>query len=148
MRLAQRLRGVSRLFLDTAPVVYFVEANERYAALVDRIFDLVDTGSLTAVTSPITLAECLIAPYRQEHAEQIQLFSRVLTSGPHTTFIPIDWNIAAHAAHLRAHYNLSLPDALQVAIALAAQCDAFLTNDVALKRVTELTIIVLDDLQA
>lgn len=45
------------------------------------------------------------------------------------------------------HYNLQLPDALQVAIALTSNCDAFLTNDVTLKRVTELKIIVVRELE-
>jgi predicted nucleic acid-binding protein len=62
------------------------------------------------------------------------------------TFVPINQNMALQAAELRARYNLQLPDAFQVAIALAAGCEAFLTNDTMLSRVTELRVIVLDDL--
>ncbi len=40
-----------------------------------------------------------------------------------------------------------MPDALQVAVALEAGCEAFLTNDAALKRVTALRILVLDELR-
>ncbi len=39
-----------------------------------------------------------------------------------------------------------LPDAFQVAVALAADCDAFLTNDATFRRVAELRVLVLDDL--
>jgi predicted nucleic acid-binding protein len=42
---------------------------------------------------------------------------------------------------------LSLPDALQAAVALVAGCDAFLTNDAVLKRVTELRVITLDEVE-
>jgi hypothetical protein len=35
--------------------------------------------------------------------------------------------------------------ALQVATAIAAGCDAFLTNDAGLKRVTEIIILMLDE---
>jgi predicted nucleic acid-binding protein len=52
------------------------------------------------------------------------------------------------AAEVRARYNLRTPDALQVAAASALQCEAMLTNDSSLKRVTELKIILLDDLVA
>ncbi|MBD2354935.1 hypothetical protein H6G41_09915 [Tolypothrix sp. FACHB-123] len=45
------------------------------------------------------------------------------------------------------YYGLKLLDALQVATALVAGCDAFLTNDVALQRVTELRILVLAALE-
>jgi len=39
-----------------------------------------------------------------------------------------------------------LPDAPQIASALAAGSQAFLTNDASLKRVTEISILVLDEM--
>ncbi|MCC5664290.1 hypothetical protein LC653_10260 [Nostoc sp. CHAB 5784] len=45
-------------------------------------------------------------------------------------------------------YNLQLPDALQVAAAIIAGCEAFLTNDAALKRVTELRVLVVCELES
>jgi predicted nucleic acid-binding protein len=36
-------------------------------------------------------------------------------------------------------------DALQVAVALSANCDAFLTNDIALKKITEIDMIILKE---
>jgi predicted nucleic acid-binding protein len=42
---------------------------------------------------------------------------------------------------------LTLTDALQVAAALNAGCGTFLTNDVTLKRVTELRVLLLDELE-
>jgi predicted nucleic acid-binding protein len=44
--------------------------------------------------------------------------------------------------------NFTLTDAFQVAAAIAADCDAFLTNDVTLIRVVELNVIVLDEVEA
>ncbi|NES73095.1 MAG: PIN domain-containing protein [Okeania sp. SIO2D1] len=37
-------------------------------------------------------------------------------------------NTVLEAAQIRTRYNLQLPDAFQIAIALAAECEAFLTN--------------------
>jgi predicted nucleic acid-binding protein len=54
---------------------------------------------------------------------------------------------AERAADLRARYRLLTPDALQIAVALEAGCEAFLTNDLMLKRVTELRVLVLDELE-
>jgi hypothetical protein len=34
MKITERLQGVARLFLDTAPVVYYVEKNPHYIARV------------------------------------------------------------------------------------------------------------------
>jgi hypothetical protein len=39
------LQGVAEMFLDTAPVIYFVERNPTYAALVDNIFNRIDSGA-------------------------------------------------------------------------------------------------------
>ncbi len=53
---------------------------------------------------------------------------------------------AIRAADLRARYNIRLPDALQLARDIDAGCDAFLTNDTQFKRITELKVLVLDEL--
>ena len=146
MKIGEMLRGAKRLFLDTAPVIYFVERNPDYLERAQPAFAQIDAGTITAVTSPVTLSECLVVPLRLGLESLRQDFVDLLQSGANTTFVNIDGDTARRAAELRARYNLSLPDAFQVAAALAASCDAFLTNDATLKRVTELTVIVLDDL--
>ena len=148
LKLSERLQTVTRLFLDTAPVIYYVEENERYLPLVQMVFDHLDTGLLTAVTSPITLAECPVIPYRVNNTVLRQAFSDLITSGSGAEFTPLDQEKADRAAELRARYNLSLTDAFQIAIALTTNCDAFLTNDITLKRVTEINVIVLDETEA
>ncbi len=100
-----------------------------------------------AITSPVTLAEVLVIPYRQ-NLTQLQLdFSEQILSDANTTCLPIDAEAGKRAAELWAKYNLSLTDAMQVAVALQAGCEAFLTNEGNWRRVTELTILVLDDLE-
>lgn len=58
------LQNITHLFLDTAPVIYYLEKNPQYFDTVEFVFDQIDNGSITAVTSPVTLAECLVVPYR------------------------------------------------------------------------------------
>jgi len=74
-------------------------------------------------------------------------FRDVITAGINTRYVGVD-AVAEQAAELRARYNLKLADSFQIAAAIAAGCDAFLTNDAALKRVSEITILVLDELEA
>jgi predicted nucleic acid-binding protein len=147
MNIADAVQNVARLFLDTAPVIYYVEKNQRYLALVKVAFDRIDDGSLTAVTSPVTLTECLVAPYRLGLVQLQRDFFDLIVHGRNTVFVPIDHDRARYAAELRARYNLTLPDALQIATALRTGCEAFLTNDNGLKRVTELRVLVLDELE-
>lgn len=46
MRINSALLGESRLFLDTAPVVYFVEENPYFSPLVSPIFNQIENGFL------------------------------------------------------------------------------------------------------
>lgn len=145
MSIEDRLRTVKRLFLDTAPIIYFVEKNEKYLPYLRVVFDAIDQGAMMAVTSPITLAECLVVPYRNGRRELAKAFNDLIVEGSNTDFVLVDDGIARKAAELRAKYNLTLTDTIQVATALSSECDAFLTNDIALKRVSELNILVLDE---
>jgi predicted nucleic acid-binding protein len=146
------LAGVDRLFLDTAPIIYYVERHPKYGPIVDPIFARIDAAASdpdegpVAVTSAITLAECLVLPIRANQPRLQQAFTHLLVSGPGIKFIAVDDMIARDAAKLRATYNLSLTDAIQVAAAFYAGCDAFLTNDRDLKRVTGMKILLVDDL--
>jgi predicted nucleic acid-binding protein len=133
--------------LDTAPVIYYVERHPKYGSVVDVIFDGIDDGRLLVVTSPITLSECLVVPCQLGDVSAQQNFADLIVRGQGVVFTVIDEGIARQAAALRARYNLSLTDAFQLATALVAGCDGLLTNDATLKRVQEIVVIVVDELQ-
>src|SRR5262245_21390374 len=146
MKIAAAPANVRELFLDTAPIIYHVEGNLAYQALTDQVFQTIQAEALTAVTSSITLSECLAHPYWRGDMALAQKFRNVITTGVNTRYVGVD-AVAERAAEIRAHYNLNLADSFQVAAAIAAGCDAFLTNDSALKRVNGVTILVLDELE-
>ncbi|MBN3877407.1 MULTISPECIES: type II toxin-antitoxin system VapC family toxin [unclassified Nostoc] len=146
MKISDALANVSRLFLDTAPVIYFVERNPQFVDLVDPIFERLSTD-ITAVASGITLSECLVGAIRLGLADLEQAFVDVLQQ-EQVVFVEINAAIAPEAARIRVRYNLQLPDALQVAAAIIAGCEAFLTNDAALKRVTKLRVLVVCELES
>ena len=54
--------------------------------------------------------------------------------------------VAEIAAELRAQHNIRTPDALQLATAMDSGCEAFLTNDRSLKRVKDIDVLLLDEL--
>ena len=147
MKLIDGLQGITRLFIDTAPLIYYVEQNRQYFSLVDVVFDLIIDGAIEAITSPITLSECLVMPYRQNRPDLEQQFIDVIVGGENTIFTSIDESTGKQAAQIRSRYNVALPDALQIAVAINSRCEGFLTNDLQLKRVDELSILVLSDLE-
>jgi predicted nucleic acid-binding protein len=145
-KLKERLKNVRRIFLDTAPVIYYVEKNDGYLGLVEAVFNRIDEGLLTAATSPITLAECLIHPYRLG-LTQLQIdFYELIVNARNTFFTPLDKGISQKAAQLRAAHNISLTDAFQLSSALAVGCEAFLTNDLGMKGILDLDVIVLNEI--
>jgi len=148
MNLIESLQGVTKIFLDTSPVIYYVEAVAGFAEVARLVFVLIGEGQIQGVVSPVNLAECVTLPIKLGNVNLRQTFTALLTNTEGILLVNIDATIAQRAAELRIQYGLKLPDALQVATAIAAGCEVFLTNDVALKRVTELQVILLSELEA
>jgi predicted nucleic acid-binding protein len=107
----------------------------------------VDSGTIRGFASVVTLTEVLTQPIRFGNTSLEISYRNLLLQSRNFALISIDPAIAEQAADLRARYNVRTPDALQIAAALNIGCDAFLMNDAGLKRVTELRIIVLDEIE-
>lgn len=147
MKVSDAFQGITKVFLDTAPVVYYIEATPGFAAVIDAVFALLDTGQFQAAVSPVTLAECLVLPRRLGELQLEQAFVNFLTNTEGIEFVVLDAAVGQIAADLRVRYNLKLPDALQVATAISSGCDGFLTNDNQVQRVTELQVLVIGELE-
>jgi predicted nucleic acid-binding protein len=147
MKLDDALQGVSRLAFDTSPIIYFVEANPAYDKLVSNIFNRVAAGSLEGWTSVISLSEVLVQPIMSGRSDLQIAYRELLLKSSNFHTVPINATVAETAARIRAVYGLRLPDAIQFAFALAVGCQAIVCNDHSLRRVTELSVLVLDDLE-
>ena len=95
----------------------------------------------------ITLTEVLVHPFRHGNQHLGHEYRTLLLTSRDFVTLHIDAATAEQAAGLRARYGLRTPDALQISVALAAGCSAFLTNDLRLQRVTELRVLALDELE-
>lgn len=147
MKIEDALRDTAAVLLDTAPVIYYLEKNAAFAPVMDRFLRCCNERGILLVTTPITLAECLVHPIRQGRLDLESAFLALITEGENTTFQPIGAEEATDAARLRAKYGLTLADSLQVATALQANCQVLLTNDDALTKVTEVRVLTVSDLR-
>lgn len=141
------LAGVTALGIDTAPFIYFVESHPSYIDVVREVFRRVDTGTIAGYSSVITITEVLTVPLASKQIQLAADYRSLLLGSRNFIILPIDALVAEKAAELRARYRLRTPDALQIAITTAAGCEAFLTNDRTLRRVTEIRVLVLDELE-
>lgn len=132
--------------LDTAPLIYFIEQNTKYLQLVRLFFQALSQGNFQFVTSTLTLTEVLVHPLRAGNIELARQYQDILLNQENLLTLPVSPTIAQTAAQIRATQNLRTPDAIQIATAIEAGATFFLTNDARLSNVSNLTVLVLDDL--
>ena len=139
-------KDVARVGFDTAPIIYFVEAHPTYNPTVTAIFQGIDQAHYTGYTSSISLCETLTMPFKVGNLVLAERYRDLLLHSLNFMMLPITAPIAEYAAKLRVRYQLRTPDALSVATAIINDCDLFLTNDIHLRRITEIPVLLLDDL--
>jgi predicted nucleic acid-binding protein len=146
LTLAGEIAGLDTLFLDTAPIIYYIEAHPQYGPLVKQAVELFQAGKPKALTSVITITEVLPKPVSSNNEELVKKFKTFLIRESNIRLLGISRSIAERAGRLRGKYgSLRTLDALQLAAAIEGGADAFLTNDVKLKQISEIKIIVLKD---
>ena len=145
MGLLNRLKN-KLVFLDTAPLVYFVEEREPYADLLTPFFEAVDAGKIRICTSTITYSEALVVPYRQQNRDLITKYEMLLLKTPHLTIVPFDLELSGRTAEIRAKHGLKTPDAIQWATAIQYGVQFFLTNDRGFKQFSDPQVLMIEDL--
>ncbi|MFS2189317.1 type II toxin-antitoxin system VapC family toxin [Mucilaginibacter sp. Mucisp84] len=136
-----------RIFLDTAPLIYFIEGHSTYQEKLIEYFSANDNGEFAFITSSITLLEVLVKPIKDRKTKLVSQYKNILLNAEGIQIFGISNEVAEKAAELRAKYNLRTPDALQIASALIHEADYFFTNDHRLNSVTEISIITLHNMQ-
>lgn len=144
--LKEKLTGAGIVGLDTSIFIYHLEDNPTYAPLTKIVFESMESGKFQGITSTITLMELTVLPWRMGHENVAREYEALLVNFPNLSILDIDRGVARLAAKLRADFNVSPADALQVAASLQSGAKAFLTND---KRLTGLQtvieLLILDD---
>lgn len=135
------------VFLDTAPLIYFIEGHSAYQAILSELFEFNDKGGFSFITSTVTLLEVLVKPFREGQATIAKEYRDILTTASGIELFDLTSAIAENAAQLRAKYNLKTPDSIQLATCIAATADYFLTNDNKLKIAGEINVVTVAELQ-
>jgi len=133
------------VFIDTAPLIYFVERKPIYADILRPVFNAIDTEELYAVTSTITYSEALVIPCRQENWDLVEQYETLFLETPTLTIAPFDLELAKRTAEIRAKFGLKTPDAIQWATAVQYGVKFFLTNDRGFKRFSNPQVLLIED---
>ena len=139
--------GIS-IFLDTAPIIYFIEEHPLYSGLMDGLISKATNNRIKIVTSIITFIEVMTKPYKLEQMELVNTYQNFFYNSQNFSVVDLNPNIALLTAKIRADFNFKLPDAVQLAIFESMGLDLFLTNDVQLKRYNENKVIILSEVHS
>lgn len=131
------------VYLDTAPIIYSIERHIDYWQLLIPLWQKIQTGSISLISSELLILECLVIPLKTNNKLLINAYEQFLST--RITLFPIQENILRLAAQLRARNKLKTPDSIHAATALSHKPTLFLTNDSGFQNIPNLSIVVLKD---
>ena len=141
-------RQTKSIFIDTAPIIYFIEADAIWGHIVKQIVDNAISKRIRFISSVVTLSEVLVKPSSQADELLQARFKQFLRNGKNLTLLEITAEIAELAGELRGLYpSLKGMDSLQLAAAISSKSDIFLTNDRKLKKINQIRVMLLEDYQ-
>ena len=103
------MRGLRQLYIETAPIIYFVENRAGYADKVEAVLLSAKQSPLLFSTSVITLTEALNKPIKANDVTLIKAYLDLLLHTRNFSALPVNVTIAEQAAKLRATYHLRTP---------------------------------------
>ena len=139
------MTAFNKIFFDTSPLIYFLDANSIFKFQMDNIFYEILNRNIQFVTSAVTVEEFLVFPYRNNDDSVIQSFWTFINEG-NINVLKIDKAIAIEAAKIRAEYrHIKTADALQLSAAICSGCDLFLTNDKQLRQFDKISCVTVEE---
>ena len=148
MTLVEALRGARRAVLDTMVLIYYFEDSETYGDLAASIIGDAAREVFEAIITPVTAAELLVKPLQSGRPDIADRYRTAMAHLDNTSRCSLSCDTGCMAGALRARYDLPLPDMFQVALAMKNGSCALITNDKALGRITEVPVVLLDDLSS
>lgn len=134
-----------KLFIDTAPIIYFIEEHPVYVNEVSNIFERTADGTVQVITSVITYIEVLAKPYKLGQNDIVDIYKDFFSNSKGFSVMGIDSKIAELTAKIRAEFGFKVPDALQLALFEHNNCNYFITNDKQLKNYNKTKVYILGE---
>jgi len=130
------------VFLDTAPVIYFVEQHPVWGPKAAARLATLQAAAEVLAVSDLVRMECLVKPLKLGDTALVADFGTFFTS-PGVTVLPVTAAVCDRAAMIRAVHNFKPLDSLHLAAAVVHGCTRFLTNDNRLSRFPDVPVEIL-----
>ncbi len=122
--------------LDSMIFIYLFGADERFYEKVQVLFDQIEGGEVSGVTSEMSVIEVL-SPVKYIDSDELRgEITRFFLESTGLKILPVDREVGLVAARLRReNKSLRTPDAIQLATAVVSGAKLFVTNDKKLQKV-------------
>ncbi len=141
-----RLNGRKDVVLDTMFFIYLFEDSPRYGILCESVVNMISDGMFSGLITPLTAAEIVVKPLAEGMKELADRYIAELKGMVNVGHAVSSIETGHMAGALKAKYKLPLPDMFQMAAAMQTERPAIITNDKALKKVSEVEVFILDDM--
>jgi predicted nucleic acid-binding protein len=118
---------MSRVFWDTNLFIYLLEDSGERARRVVSLRERMLARGDQLYTSALTLGEILVKPADAGDTALMQEYEQTIGAG--AVIVPFDQPAARAYAIIRKDRSIRPPDAIQLACAVNAHVDLFITND-------------------
>ena len=140
------LKNKQGIVIDTNVLIYLFEDDPLFGDAAEKVIMQAEQGVFHGVITPITVAELLVKPLRNNREDLANRCRSALRRLQNIDLVGLSFKTGEIAGALRAQYGFPLPDMMQVAVALESKTPAIITNDKALKKIKEIDVILLSDI--
>ena len=132
-----------KLFLDACSIMYLLESHQQQGQATRLLITQAIQNKTQLIVSRLSFLECRVVPLKEKNAGLLASYDRFFQLSS-VQIIELTTDVINIAADLRANYSQSLrtPDALQIACALSAKADQFLTGDKKLSVIQGIDVII------
>jgi len=135
------------VYLDANVFIFALEGDPLFGAASATLLRAVEAGTIAAVTSELTLAEVLVKPLKLGRGDLVDRFLAAIGEGPIAVH-PLSRAILLRSAEIRAAHGGRLADALDVATAIEAGCERFVSEDRGIRPPPGLSLVPVADVGA
>ncbi|MCB1191535.1 MAG: PIN domain-containing protein [Leptospiraceae bacterium] len=125
-----------KIYLDSAIIIYLIEDIIPYS---DKIKNRLSNTGIELFASELSRLECRMHPIKTNNLELLQDYDLYFQSNIFDV-LQLSRNVMEKATEIRAKYSFKTPDAIHLAISVINNCEIFLTNDLELKKFSEISI--------
>lgn len=135
-----------KLFLDACTVIYLIESQQQLGNKTRIVVTQALQNKAQLIISRLSFLECRVLPLKTKDDDLLLRYNQFFKL-PGLQIVELTADVINLATDLKVNYPSSLrtPDALQLACALKANADTFLTGDKKLMSIQEIKVLVVTD---